>query len=92
MRSKLMFLLAVSTILTGCALPPGVHLVAGFEREYEGNTFASPAIANAGLQVDEAVCPDSGYIALGSDISTVESRYRKDTRIRTHTKCIWMSK
>ncbi len=92
MRSKVILLLAVSAILTGCALPPGVHLVAGYEREYVGNTLVSPMVANTGLAIDEAVCPDSGQLAFKSDISTIESNYRNDTRIRTSTKCVWMFK
>lgn len=93
MGSKAILLLTVSAILTGCALPPGVHLVAGFEREYEGNTPVSPILANARLEVDDEICPDSAYLSLESDISTIdELNYQKDTRIRTRTKCVWMSK
>ncbi len=92
MRSKAILLLAVSAILTGCTFPPGVHLVAGFEREYEGNTPVSPILANARLEVDEEICPDSGYLVLESDISIMESSYRNDTLIHTHSKCVWMSR
>lgn len=79
--------LVSSLALTGCA-SQGVHLVVSYEHEHSGNTPVTPALANAGLYVDEIVCSeDEGYLEQSYDITTVERGWFFDQRVRTHTFC-----